>query len=103
MSEKTALTPYLRLLKNDATPRSYVVLGAFTILVGWMIANEISSSTTATSANQASGRHRIRPTTDDSRPGVCLFSPRATYRWPSANATAAGWRRTRSRSSWSRC
>ena len=38
MSEKTALTPYLRLLKNDATPRSYVVLGAFTILVGWMIA-----------------------------------------------------------------
>ncbi|MET9316440.1 type II CAAX endopeptidase family protein [Kribbella sp. NPDC003505] len=38
MSEKTALTPYLRLLRNDATPRSYVVLGAFTILVGWMIA-----------------------------------------------------------------
>ncbi|MGW5189948.1 CPBP family intramembrane glutamic endopeptidase [Kribbella sp. NPDC004138] len=38
MSEKTALTPYLRLLKNDATPRSYVVLGAFTILVGWLIA-----------------------------------------------------------------
>ena len=38
MNQKTALTPYLRLLKNDVTPRSYVVLGALTILVGWMIA-----------------------------------------------------------------
>ncbi|MET9274507.1 type II CAAX endopeptidase family protein [Kribbella sp. NPDC003557] len=37
MNEKTGLTPYQRLLKNDVTPRSYVVLGAFTILVGWMI------------------------------------------------------------------
>ena len=38
MNEQTALTPYLRLLRNEVTPRTYVVLGAFTILVGWMIA-----------------------------------------------------------------
>lgn len=30
-------TPYQRLLKNDVTPRAYVVLGTLTILVGWMI------------------------------------------------------------------
>ncbi|HWD83594.1 MAG TPA: CPBP family intramembrane glutamate endopeptidase, partial [Kribbella sp.] len=30
-------TPYQRLLDNDVTPRVYVVLGTFTILVGWMI------------------------------------------------------------------
>ena len=30
-------TPYQRLLKNDVTPRVYVVLGTLTILVGWMI------------------------------------------------------------------
>ncbi|MFF0270666.1 CPBP family intramembrane glutamic endopeptidase [Kribbella sp. NPDC004536] len=29
-------TPYQRLLKNDVTPRAYVVLGTLTILVGWM-------------------------------------------------------------------
>ncbi|MEU8226217.1 type II CAAX endopeptidase family protein [Kribbella sp. NPDC048915] len=37
MSRQTALTPYHRLLRNEATPRTYVVLGAFTILVGWML------------------------------------------------------------------
>jgi membrane protease YdiL (CAAX protease family) len=35
MSKQT--TPYQRLLDNDVTPRAFVVLGAFTILVGWMI------------------------------------------------------------------
>ncbi|MGZ0152505.1 CPBP family intramembrane glutamic endopeptidase [Kribbella sp. WER1] len=30
-------TPYQRLLKNDVTPRAYVVLGTLTILVGWMV------------------------------------------------------------------
>lgn len=34
-------TPYQRLLKNDVTPRAYVVLGALTILVGWMAASVI--------------------------------------------------------------
>ncbi|WP_350274587.1 type II CAAX endopeptidase family protein [Kribbella sp. HUAS MG21] len=36
-SQDTVRTPYQRLLANDVTPRAYVVLGAFTILVGWMI------------------------------------------------------------------
>ncbi|MFG1910424.1 CPBP family intramembrane glutamic endopeptidase [Kribbella sp. NPDC048928] len=34
-------TPYQRLLKNDVTPRAYVVLGTLTILVGWMVAGVI--------------------------------------------------------------
>ncbi|TCC31458.1 CPBP family intramembrane glutamic endopeptidase [Kribbella sindirgiensis] len=39
MSKQT--TPYHRLLDNDATPRAFVVLGSFTILVGWMIAGVV--------------------------------------------------------------
>ncbi|TCC21994.1 CPBP family intramembrane glutamic endopeptidase [Kribbella speibonae] len=39
MSKQT--TPYQRLLDNDATPRAFVVLGSFTILVGWMIAGVV--------------------------------------------------------------
>ncbi len=33
--------PYQRLLRNPDAPRGYVVIGAFTILVGWMIASLI--------------------------------------------------------------
>ncbi|TDO54179.1 hypothetical protein EV651_116185 [Kribbella sp. VKM Ac-2571] len=39
MSKQT--TPYQRLLDNDITPRAFVVLGSFTILVGWMIAGVV--------------------------------------------------------------
>ncbi|NIK57962.1 CPBP family intramembrane glutamic endopeptidase [Kribbella shirazensis] len=39
MSRVAAQTPYQRLLRNDVTPRAFVVLGTFTILVGWMIAS----------------------------------------------------------------
>jgi membrane protease YdiL (CAAX protease family) len=39
MTSPATRTPYPRLLDNDVTPRVYVVLGAFTILVGWMIAS----------------------------------------------------------------
>ncbi|WP_427891064.1 CPBP family intramembrane glutamic endopeptidase [Kribbella sp. GL6] len=34
-------TPYQRLLKNDVTPRAYVVLGTLTILVGWMLGSVV--------------------------------------------------------------
>jgi membrane protease YdiL (CAAX protease family) len=34
-------TTYQRLLRNPESPRGYVVIGAFTILVGWMIASLI--------------------------------------------------------------
>jgi len=34
-------TTYQRLLRNPESPRAYVVIGAFTILVGWMIASLI--------------------------------------------------------------
>ncbi|GAA1142029.1 hypothetical protein GCM10009630_45750 [Kribbella jejuensis] len=34
-------TPYQRLLKNDVTPRVYVVLGTLTILVGWMVGSVV--------------------------------------------------------------
>ncbi|WUJ71308.1 CPBP family intramembrane metalloprotease [Kribbella soli] len=41
MSELTPRTPYERLLRNPDAPRGYVVLGALTILVGWMVASVI--------------------------------------------------------------
>ncbi|HEY3509486.1 MAG TPA: type II CAAX endopeptidase family protein [Kribbella sp.] len=40
MSQATP-TPYQRLLANDVTPRMYVVLGTFTILVGWLVAGVV--------------------------------------------------------------
>ncbi|MEV4265593.1 CPBP family intramembrane glutamic endopeptidase [Kribbella sp. NPDC049584] len=41
MSELSPRTSYERLLRNPDAPRGYVVLGALTILVGWMIASVI--------------------------------------------------------------
>jgi len=39
--EDTTAPTYLRLLRNSITPRGYVVLGALTILVGWLIAGVV--------------------------------------------------------------
>ena len=41
MERADAGTPYQRLLRNPDAPRGFVVIGAFTILVGWMIASLI--------------------------------------------------------------
>ncbi|MFD3406013.1 CPBP family intramembrane glutamic endopeptidase [Kribbella sp. NPDC058693] len=41
MSELTPRTSYQRLLRNPDAPSGYVVLGALTILVGWMVASVI--------------------------------------------------------------
>ena len=41
MSELSPRTRYERLLRNPDAPRGYVVLGALTILVGWMVASVI--------------------------------------------------------------
>jgi membrane protease YdiL (CAAX protease family) len=41
MSELSPRTPYQRLLRNPDAPTGYVVLGALTILVGWMVASVI--------------------------------------------------------------
>jgi membrane protease YdiL (CAAX protease family) len=41
MSEVSPRTPYQRLLRNPDAPSGYVVLGALTILVGWMLASVI--------------------------------------------------------------
>jgi membrane protease YdiL (CAAX protease family) len=41
MSELSPRTPYQRLLRNPDAPSGYVVLGALTILVGWMVASVI--------------------------------------------------------------
>ncbi|MFI5697921.1 lysostaphin resistance A-like protein [Kribbella sp. NPDC051586] len=40
-NEPAVSTPYLRLLRNPDAPNGYVVLGALTILVGWMVASVI--------------------------------------------------------------
>jgi membrane protease YdiL (CAAX protease family) len=41
MERADAGTPYQRLLRNPDAPRGFVVIGAFTILVAWMIASLI--------------------------------------------------------------
>ena len=41
MERADAGPPYQRLLRNPDAPRGFVVIGAFTILVGWMIASLI--------------------------------------------------------------
>lgn len=41
MTAPTPGTPYQRLLRNPDAPNGYVVLGALTILVGWMFASLI--------------------------------------------------------------
>ena len=40
-TDRDAATPYQRLLRDTDAPRGFVVIGAFTILVGWMIASLI--------------------------------------------------------------